>query len=160
MNPSKLTLQLTMQYAVLRHFPDARVVIKFTNRSPQMRFSRECFDWIQERVNRLEELALTPEERRRLAAACPYFPASYLDFLEGMRLHPREQVKLVFDADEDGFGRINCAIEGLWRECILYEIPIMAISERAQSECSPADISLRGILQVCRHGLDDGRAVW
>jgi len=51
-----------MQNAVLRHFPDARVVIKFTNRSPQMRFSRQCFDWIQERVNR--------ESQVWLAAAC------------------------------------------------------------------------------------------
>lgn len=44
--------KLTMQNAVLKHFPDARVVIKFTNRAPQMRFTRECFDWIQDRVNR------------------------------------------------------------------------------------------------------------
>lgn len=41
-----------MQNAVLQHFHDARVVIKFTNRAPQMLFTRECFDWIQERVNR------------------------------------------------------------------------------------------------------------
>lgn len=44
--------QLTMQNAVLRHFPDSEVVIRFTNRAPEMRFTRECFDWIVERVNR------------------------------------------------------------------------------------------------------------
>lgn len=51
--PAPLTPQLTMQNAVLRHFPNAEVVIRFNNRAPQMRFSRECFDWIQERVNRV-----------------------------------------------------------------------------------------------------------
>lgn len=45
-----------MQNAVLRHFPNAEVVIRFNNRAPQMRFSRECFDWIQERVNRAYQL--------------------------------------------------------------------------------------------------------
>ena len=44
--------QFTMQCAVLHHFYDAIVTIKFTNRSPQMLFSRESFDWIQERINR------------------------------------------------------------------------------------------------------------
>lgn len=44
--------QLTMQNAVLRWFQDAWVKIRFTNRSPQMLFTRQSFDWIQERVNR------------------------------------------------------------------------------------------------------------
>ena len=42
-----------MQYAVLHHFPDAMVAIKFTNRAPHMLFTRECFEWVQERVNRV-----------------------------------------------------------------------------------------------------------
>lgn len=41
---------------MLRHFPNAEVVIRFNNRAPQMRFTRECFDWIQERVNRVYRL--------------------------------------------------------------------------------------------------------
>lgn len=117
-----------MQNAVLKHFPDAEVVIKFTNRAPQMRFTKECFDAIQARVNRLEELRLTDEERRRLKAACPYFPDSYLDFLASIRLDPRKQVTLEFFPGADGTGEIACRIEGPWRECILYEIPVMAIS--------------------------------
>lgn len=50
-----------MQNAVLRHFPDAEVVIRFTNRAPEMRFTRECFDWIVERVNRAYTSALSRE---------------------------------------------------------------------------------------------------
>lgn len=43
--------QLTMQNAVLQWFPDAHVKIRFTNRSPEQRFSRKSFEWIQDRVN-------------------------------------------------------------------------------------------------------------
>lgn len=79
----------------------------------------------------LETLHLTQEERRRLAKACPYFPESYLDFLQQLRLNPREQVRLTFVEKEGGMGEIECEIKGPWRDCIMYEIPIMATSELA-----------------------------
>lgn len=117
-----------------------------------MRFTKECFDAIQKRVNRelakdrtltsgLEEIRLTDEERRRLKAACPYFPDSYLDFLASIKLDPRNQVKLEFLPTEDGTGEISCRIEGPWRECILYEIPVMAISEDHITEASLTSVS-------------------
>jgi nicotinate phosphoribosyltransferase len=136
-----------MQNAVLRHFPDAHVTIKFTNRAPHMLFSRECFDWVQEHVHRalrlalifqkrlisgLGELKLTNEEREALAKACPYFPESYLDYLAQLTLHPKEQVRMQFvpkgqDEKLGEMGEIECLIEGVWTECILYEVPIMSI---------------------------------
>jgi hypothetical protein len=47
-----------MQNAVLHHFHDAEVTIKFTNRTSGMFFNRSCFDWIQERVNRTFSIPL------------------------------------------------------------------------------------------------------
>ncbi|OWZ47494.1 nicotinate phosphoribosyltransferase [Cryptococcus neoformans] len=124
--------KLTMQNAVLHHFSDAHVVIKFTNRSPQMLFSKECFDWVQQRVNDLSKLKLAPEERKELSKACPYFSESYLDYLSNMQLDPVKQVKLTFisqGSNEKGeeMGEIGCVIEGPWKDTILYEVPIMAI---------------------------------
>ncbi|CAK9785029.1 putative nicotinate phosphoribosyltransferase [Cutaneotrichosporon oleaginosum] len=142
--------KLTMQNAVLQHFPDAHVVVKFTNRAPQMRFTRECFDWIQARVNHLGTLRLTAEERRRLAAACPYFPESYLDFLANLTLHPAEQVKLRFHPHDDGTGEISCHIEGLWRECILYEVPIMAIISEGYFKFVDVDWSAEGQFELAK----------
>jgi nicotinate phosphoribosyltransferase len=92
----------------------------------------------------LGTLRLSAEERRRLAAACPYFPESYLDFLAGITLHPQEQVKLEFLAAEDGTGEISCHIEGLWRECILYEVPIMAIISEGYFKFVDTDWSAEG----------------
>lgn len=56
-------------------------------------------------------------------------------------------------------GEIECEIRGPWRDCILYEIPIMATSELFP-RFGQADISFGGVLQVCGQGLDDGWAVW
>ncbi|EIW73623.1 hypothetical protein TREMEDRAFT_71010 [Tremella mesenterica DSM 1558] len=123
--------KLTMQNAVLHHFPDAVVVFRFTNRNPAMLFSRECFNWILEHVNKLSTVSLTPAERSALSAACPYFPDTYLDFLTSLRLNPQEEVVLTFHPETpDGkWGKIECVIRGLWRVCILYEVPIMSIDK-------------------------------
>lgn len=43
-------LQLTMQNAVFKTFPDAHSEYKFTNRAPDMLFSRKCYDWVKEQV--------------------------------------------------------------------------------------------------------------
>ncbi len=53
-----------MQNAVLRFFPDAIVTIKFTNRSPQILFSKESFNWIQERISRMSFAQLIITEIR------------------------------------------------------------------------------------------------
>lgn len=72
---------------------------------------------------------MSEEERIALAEACPYFSNKYLDFLASIRLHPRDQVGLRFipKSEDERMGEIECTIEGMWRECILYEVPIMSI---------------------------------
>ncbi|ORY31433.1 putative nicotinate phosphoribosyltransferase [Naematelia encephala] len=146
--------KLSMQNAVLRFFPDARVSIKFTNRAPEMLFSRPAFDWIQEHVNRLSNLHLQPNEREFLSAACPYFPTSYLDFLEALSLDPKEQVKMSFHpkTEEGGveMGEISCMIQGLWRECILYEVPIMSILSEGYFKFVDTDWNLDGQVEQAR----------
>ncbi|WWC62434.1 nicotinate phosphoribosyltransferase [Kwoniella dejecticola CBS 10117] len=121
--------KLTMQNAVLHHFHEAQVVIRFTNRSPHMLFNRECFDWVQQRVLRLSELKLRPAERIKLKEAYPWFPSKYLDYLENMQLDPVNQVKLSFHPKSDGgsLGEVGIEIKGPWRDTILYEVPIMSI---------------------------------
>ncbi|WVQ81744.1 nicotinate phosphoribosyltransferase [Cryptococcus sp. DSM 104549] len=147
--------KLTMQNAVLHHFHDAKVVIKFTNRSPHMLFTRECFDWVQARVNDLSKLALSPEERTALHKACPYFPDAYLDHLETMRLDPVDQVKLSFivkSTSENGqeMGEIGCEIAGPWRDTIMYEVPIMAILSEGYFKFVDTDWNYDGQLELAK----------
>ncbi|WVQ96831.1 nicotinate phosphoribosyltransferase [Kwoniella sp. CBS 9459] len=144
--------KLTMQNAVLHHFYDAQVVIRFTNRSPQMLFNKECFDWVQERVNRLSELQLTPEERDALCKAYPYFSDKYLDYLQSMRLNPIDQVKLTFHPSSvDGkYGEIGCQIQGPWRDTILYEVPIMSILSEGYFKFVDTDWNMDGQLDLAK----------
>jgi nicotinate phosphoribosyltransferase len=78
----------------------------------------------------LSTLRLKPEERAKLSQACPYFSDRYLDYLESIKLDPKEQVKLEFTPKgNEGMGEIGCSIQGVWRDTILYEVPILAICE-------------------------------
>jgi len=114
----------------------------------------------------LARLKLTSAERSALSKACPYFPSSYLDSLSSMSLNPGEQVRLSFvPKDDDGeMGEIECLIEGVWRECILYEVPIMSISRcffelglrfvASHLWTELTTTSERGVLQICGYRLE------
>ncbi|CAE6447066.1 unnamed protein product [Rhizoctonia solani] len=128
--------KLTMQQAVLQHFPKTNVVYKFTNRAKEMLFSRECFELIKQSISRLSELQLTTEEVEWLKTNCPYFTEDYLDYLRSYHFRPDEQVKIKLEVvSEPGAdveeGHIAMEISGLWVETILYEVPVMSILSEA-----------------------------
>lgn len=128
--------KLTMQQAVLQHFPKTNVTYKFTNRSKEMLFSRECFELIKQSISLLPELQITTKEIEWLRTNCPYFTEDYLDYLRSYRFRPDEQVKIELqvtskpgaDVEE---GHIAMEISGLWVETILYEVPVMSILSEA-----------------------------
>jgi nicotinate phosphoribosyltransferase len=112
----------------------------------------------------LKNLHLTTPEREYLHQTCPYFQSAYLDYLENLRLHPDEQVTVDFvlkqraerapdgngdgdgqEEDEEDLGLIELGVKGLWRECILYEVPLMAIRESSPSH------SLSSLLSEMMH---------
>ncbi|KAG8983130.1 nicotinate phosphoribosyltransferase, partial [Tulasnella sp. 427] len=158
---------LTMQQAVLRHFPDAQVEYRFTNRSKGMKFNAACVDAIVEAVNRkgtsaygwtplthdcnltfagLEEVFLTEDEFSWLQKSCTYFRPEYLDFLKKYRFKPKEQVIIRYlpSLETPGFGELEMEFRGLWKEAILYETPVMAIVSEAYFNHVDTDWSLAG----------------
>ena len=128
--------KLTMQCAVLKHFPKITVAYSFTNRTPHMKLSRGAYNWLQKQIHRLGNISVTREELTWLEATCPYLSQEYLSYLEGLRLRPEEQVKLSFEPDSDGEddstpGSISLSVSGVWVETILYEIPLLALISEA-----------------------------
>lgn len=128
--------KLTMQQAVLQHFPTANVTYRFTNRAKEMLFSRECFELAKQSVNRLSELQLQPNEAEWLRNNCPYFTEDYIAYLTSFRFRPEEQVRMELHVTsppganvEEGY--ITMDINGLWAETILYEVPVMSILSEA-----------------------------
>ncbi|KAG9049761.1 nicotinate phosphoribosyltransferase [Tulasnella sp. UAMH 9824] len=135
-----------MQQAVLRHFPEAQVEYRFTNRSKGMKFNTACIDAIVDAINRLEDVSLTKDECSWLQSNCTYFRPEYLDFLQKFRFRPKEQVtvRYVPSLDNPGFGDLELEFRGLWTETILYETPVMAIVSEAYFNHVDTDWSLNG----------------
>lgn len=127
--------KLTMQNAILKHFPDVKVSYKFTNRTPHMRLNKQGFDWLKEQISKLGDIRISQAEISWLEKACPYFGSDYLKFLGNLQLRPVEQVGIQFgnttEVDGQEYGDIDLAIHGLWTETILYEIPLLALISEA-----------------------------
>jgi len=132
-----------MQQAVLRFYPASQVSYKFTNRSStSMRFTPNCISLIKSRISQLSTLSLTSSERGWLESTCPYLRKDYLNFLEAFRYDPENQVQCQFipDQGEDAqLGDLSLEVKGLWKDVILYEVPLMAIVSQSYFESVDKD---------------------
>ncbi len=79
--------KITMQNAVVKLFPTARVKYEFINRGKHF-FPEGFADELRKAVNSMAELKLTKEEKLYLQETCPYLALPYLDFLEGYHYDP------------------------------------------------------------------------
>ncbi|KAG7089687.1 hypothetical protein E1B28_011343 [Marasmius oreades] len=141
-------MQLTMQQAVLQHFPSCQVSYRFMNRDrPNVLFSRACYESLASAVSHFRNLHLTPVERTWLAQTCPFFTRQYLDYLEQYRFKP-EQVDIKFipveDSDQGQKGHIEIIATGLWVETILWETPLMACLSETYFTTDDCDWSYDG----------------
>lgn len=109
----------------------------------------------------LEHVALTIEERAWLQEKCPYFSESYLDFLSSFRFRPTEQVSITFVPNSDvepDLGQIEIEIHGLWKDTILYEVPLMAALSDAFFRTDDTDWSYEdqegGTVFHCHNSMD------
>ena len=136
--------KLTMQCAVLKFFPTVEVEYAFTNRTPSMRLNRAAFDWLQQQVQRLENITLSNRELKFLRRHCPYLNEEYLSYLQNFRLMPKDQVKLSFKQGDDEHGDLSISVHGLWVETILYEVPLLALTSEAYFKFCDRDWDYEG----------------
>ncbi|KAF4592087.1 polyketide synthase [Ophiocordyceps camponoti-floridani] len=125
--------KLTMQCAVFRFFKDVPVTYAFTNRTPDKKFSRAAFEWLDEQVQKLANVSLSEDEYTFLESKCSYFTADYLEYLRNFRLRPSEEVSMTFTpiGTKSDVGDIDIQITGSWSGTILYEIPLLALVSEA-----------------------------
>ncbi|KAI1433836.1 nicotinate phosphoribosyltransferase [Xylaria sp. CBS 124048] len=144
--------KLTMQNAILKHYPDVYVTYAFTNRTPEKKFSRKAFNWLCDQIYKLGHISLQDEELRFLKSHCKYLTPEYLAFLSEFRLAPREQLQPIFTALEgeddtgadDVIGDIHIKISGKWLDTILYEIPLLALTSEAYFKFMDTDWNYDG----------------
>ncbi|KAJ6577250.1 nicotinate phosphoribosyltransferase [Mycena capillaripes] len=138
--------KLTMQQAVLHHFPDTQASYKFTMRDKNVVFTKQAFNTFQKTVDRFSDLALTDSEHLWLKTTCPYFTAEYLSYLQKYRFKPTEQVRVQFvPTSPDGeTGRIEIDAHGPWIETIFWEVPLMASLSEVYFQCVATDWTYDG----------------
>jgi nicotinate phosphoribosyltransferase len=145
--------KLTMQQAVLKHFPDANVSYRFTNRSKGMVFSKSSVEKIKQYIIAMSELALTDGEGSWLRKTCPYLGEDYLAYLKSYRFRPAEQVSVEFEQYETGEteqGQLVINVQGTWAEVILYEVPLMSIISETYFTDMDTQWTLRGQRALAR----------
>lgn len=112
--------KITMQNAVVKLFPSARVKYQFINRGKHT-FPPGFDSELKKCVDEMAQLKLTKNEKKFLLETCPYLDLPYIDFLEGYRYDPAE-VKIVQKGEE-----LEVTVEGLWYRTILWEVPLLAL---------------------------------
>lgn len=146
--------KLTMHAAVRRHFPEAVVVYKYTNRSPQMSFTSEAVDWLKHQISLLEQLRFTNDEIDYLRREISYLPEDYLHFLASpsFQLNPSKQVTLSSTPIPQQKNRfaLDIHVEGLWKDTILYEIPLLALVSEAYFKFVDTDWDLKAQAEKAR----------
>lgn len=112
--------KFTMQYAVVKLYPDTLSKYEFINRG-EHRFPAGFDKALKERIRQMSELALTAEEKEYLKISCPYLNPAYLDFLQGYRYDPSE-VNVIQNDEE-----LKVSIYGHWYRTILWEVPLLSL---------------------------------
>lgn len=119
--------KLSMQMAVLQHYPIENVTYKFTNRNTSMKFNGAAYNAIIDNITALATLRLTEDEFNYLKQY-KFLKINYLEYLRNYEFNP-DQVEVKFlDGD------LDITIRGLWHETILWEVPLMAIISEAYFE--------------------------
>ncbi len=127
--------KFTMQQAVCRLYPDARVQYEFTNRG-KTSFPEGFARVLKNRVALMADLCLTRDEKSWLESTCPYFMPEYLEYLYAYRYDPG-QVQIVQQGKT-----LSVKIDGPWCRTILWEVPLMAaICETYYELTSPKILS-------------------
>jgi len=131
--------KFTMQQAVCRLYPKARVRYELTNRG-HTPFPAGFDTLIKDRVAQMAGVSLARDEKRWLEHTCPYFTKPYLDYLSAYRYDP-DQVEI----SQQGHA-LSVRVAGPWCQTILWEVPLMAvISETYFRETRPDTLSRQAI---------------
>lgn len=111
--------KLTMNWAIIKNFPDAKVRYEFIDRN-HLAYPEGFATELRKIVDGFRVRNLSPIRRKELEKACPYLPSAYLDFLEGYKFDPSEVGIIQKGA------QLSISIEGYWYRTVLWEVPLMA----------------------------------
>jgi nicotinate phosphoribosyltransferase len=118
---------LTMQNAILEHYPNTPVTYKFTNRNLNMKFNGASYNAIVDNIKALANLSLTDSEYLFLKEY-KFLGPTYLEYLRNYRFKPEQVTVKFLDGD------LDITVSGPWEETIFFEVPLLAIISEAYFE--------------------------
>ncbi len=119
--------KFTMQWAIIKEYPDVVVEYAFNNRRLSNKFNLKALNEIKRQIKLMGKLGLTHREKTEFKKKCPFIPDAYLEWLSNYRFDPKEVTITLESVDADGWGDLKIHIKGLWCRTVLWEVPLMAI---------------------------------
>jgi nicotinate phosphoribosyltransferase len=113
--------KFTSQNAILTLFPKAVVEYKFKNRGKH-RFNEKFIKELRKQINLMKSISLFNDEYLWIKKNIPFLPPNYLEYLKNYRFNP-DQVSINLNKKNN----LELSIKGLWRDTVLWEVPLMAI---------------------------------
>lgn len=137
--------KFTMQYAVVKLYPDTQAKYEFINRG-EHKFPEGFGDELRKRIEQMSYLALTREEKSYLKITCSYLNSAYLDFLQGYRYDPSEVIISQSGSD------LEVKVQGYWYRTILWEVPILSLISELYYEMTDAErISDEKVIEITKN---------
>lgn len=112
--------KFTMQHAVIKLFPHAKVEYQFFDRG-ETKFPEGFSIELKKSISRMAGLSLTPYEVSFLRERCRCLSPPYIDFLKGYRFDP-DEVSMAQKRN-----KLTIQIKGYWYRAILWEVPVLSI---------------------------------
>ena len=120
--------KLTMQQAVLEHYPNTIVQYRFNNRRPnETSFSSEFAKELNDSIQETKNLKLSKSEKEWLKKQY-FLKPQYIEYLSNYEFDPNEVNFTIKD------GKLELSIDGPWHRAILWEVPLMAIISELNGE--------------------------
>lgn len=113
--------KFSMHQAILELFPETVVSYKFNNRGNQQ-FPILFLYKLEEQIQLMKNLSLQDYEYNWLSKNISFLKPQYLEYLRNYRFNP-DQVNVSLDENH----QLVLTITGLWRDTVLWEVPLMAI---------------------------------
>ncbi|EJG1179307.1 nicotinate phosphoribosyltransferase [Vibrio parahaemolyticus] len=130
--------KVNMMSAVAALYPDAMVSYKFIVRSEED--LSELLPEVKAEVLKLQDVRFTEDEIAYMKRVAPYLKPEFVEALRHFRFNPQSDVSFHNKTMSDGSSQLRIAINGLWKETILYETIIMSIVSEVRSRQRWSDI--------------------
>jgi len=112
--------KINMMHAARKFYPNAQVRYELIVRSEEDLSSLK--DDVEKEIGKLAQLQFSSQEVAYLETQATYLEPEFLDYLNGFRFKPEQQVSVTTQE-----GQLRVSISGIWHQTILYETLVMSI---------------------------------